>query len=155
VLGESGAQALSANPLSRYELIRRLGILPSSSSDAIEKAFPQRFSYPLSLFFKLMAATLQACEQQNVSLKIILMPGRSFIEQPGSYSAAFQDYFRLAILNRQNSLKVHVIDLANLLREWYRRNGNSLFHPNEGHLNVLGNKIVAEILQQAVVNEPR
>lgn len=145
VLGTEHARAMAANPLFRSRLIHRLGFFSASSED-IERAFPQRFSYSLRLFFELVAAMRQRCSQEGAALTLILMPGASFIDRPGSYSAAFQDYFRRAILSGEGTMEVPVIDLAGRLREWHENHHEPLFFPNEGHLNARGNQIVGDLL---------
>lgn len=151
VLGPEKARAMGANPLSRNGLIRRLGFFSSSSAD-IEADFPRRFAYSLSLFFKLVEAMRQECSREGLPLKVVLMPGQSFIEQPGTYSAAFQEYFRKAITSEENNMRVQVIDLASRLRTWRETKGGPLFHPNEGHLNPKGNEAVAELLKQVMAD---
>lgn len=151
VLGPERMRAMGANPLFRNGLIHRLGFFSSSSED-IEADFPQRFAYPLSLFFKLVEAMRQECSREGLPLKLVLMPGQSFIEQPGTYSATFQEYFRKAIVSEENNLRVQVIDLASRLRTWRKNKREPLFHPNEGHLNPKGNQAVAELLKQALAD---
>ena len=97
----------------------------------------------------------QECSHQGLPLKVILMPGQSYINQPDSYSAAFQDYFRHAILSDEKNMQVQVIDLASQLREWHEIKHEQLFHPNEGHLNSLGNQVVADLLKQTAMELPR
>ena len=152
VLGAEASKSMRENKLLHYELIRRLGLF-SASSENIERDFPQRFASALSLFFKLVEAIQQECAHQGIPLKVVLMPGQSFINQPGSYSAAFQDYFRRAILAEEKNRQVQVIDLASQLRAWHETRHESLFHPNEGHLNALGNQVVAELLRQTAFKQ--
>ena len=87
-----------------------------------------------------------ACDQRDIRLGLVLMPGRSFIEGPGSPSEMFQDYLRRKIVEQKEHMGVRVIDLASLLRERYQTDGGRWYHPHEGHLTSAGHRVIADIL---------
>ena len=75
------------------------------------------------------------------------MPGKSFVERPGSPSAQFQTYLQKMIVANGDSLGVTIVDLAAYLRKAYAENEqNGWFHPNDGHLTPAGHRVVADFL---------
>ena len=76
------------------------------------------------------------------------MPGPSFVTEPRSVSARFQDYLRRAIVERGERAGIRVIDLAALLRERYGRTPGEWFFPGDGHLTEEGHCVVAEELSR-------
>jgi lysophospholipase L1-like esterase len=133
-----------------WQLTRTLG-LAESTDPALLAGMPERLEAPVDLFVQLVAAIRELCEANDVSLSLVLMPGRSFVELPDSLSAAFQEHLRREILARQNDIGVPVIDLASQLRDRYEATGERLFFPNEGHLNPAGHREVAELLTTVVL----
>ncbi len=144
LLGDEAGRR-SPSWLSRTEIGRRLG-LSERADVSMLPAMRERMAYPVDLFVKLFGAIHDLCGQHRVTLSIVLMPGRSYVESPGSYSAAFQEELRERITARRAELGVPVMDLASWLRSEYERTGDRLFHPNEGHLNARGHRRVAERL---------
>ena len=108
--------------------------------------FEDRFEHAIHLFTVIVDQIRNACIQKEVKMKLILMPGRSFVEQPYSASAQFQNYLRKRIVENSEDMKVDVIDLAAYLRERYQRNPGKWYYPNEGHLTAEGHRIVLDIL---------
>jgi lysophospholipase L1-like esterase len=133
----------------KWQLTRTLGLAETTDPELLT-GMPARLAAPIDLFVQLVAAIQELCAINDVSLSIVLMPGRSFVELPESLSAIFQEASRSAILERQVDLGVPVIDLASQLREHYAMTGEQLFFPNEGHLNPAGHAIVAELLARDV-----
>ena len=76
-----------------------------------------------------------------------ILPGRSFITAPNSYSAYFQNHIRLAVKDIAENINVPVIDIAEKLKSMGARESN-IFHPNEGHFNEKGHRDVADIISQ-------
>ena len=114
--------------------------------------FEARFDDPLRLFSAIVTRLKSLCERSGIELNLVLMPGRSFVEDPGTPSQQFQDYLRKAILSAGRNIEVNVIDLARHLRQRYQENGKMLYYPNEGHLTAQGHEVVAEYLATALGN---
>ncbi len=74
------------------------------------------------------------------------MPGKSYVEQPDSISAQYQDYLRKEIVANNDDMAVDVIDLATHLRERCERASCKWYYPHEGHLTAEGHRIVYDIL---------
>ena len=72
------------------------------------------------------------------------MPGRSFVEHPGSMSAQYQEYLREKLLRSSTEQDLKVLDLAGYLKDLYEKDGTRLYHPNEGHLNTDGHRAIAD-----------
>ncbi len=98
-----------------------------------------------------MAALIKAINntlsQQQSRLTLGLIPGRSFIVAPNSYSAYFQDYVRLSIINMAKTEGIAVIDIAQQLK-LKNESGERWYFPNEGHLTVEGHSAVAHIINR-------
>lgn len=147
VLGEDEAQKQTASWRSRWQLARILGFSEAAAGKAIS-SMPERLAYPLDLFVKLAQNIRQLCDENHVKLSLVLMPGRSYVEQPDSLSAQYQDFLRQAILARQADLGVPMTDLAVLLRAERGKGQKHLFHPHEGHLTAAGHQVVADLLRK-------
>jgi hypothetical protein len=145
VLGQQGARRRGAGSLASLEIARRLGLGESARAADLAQ-LPQRLDYPLALFVRIARAIAESCRNQGVGLRLVLMPGQSFVERPDSLSAAFQDYLRRALVARSAEIGVPVIDLATPLRARYQQTGTRLFHAHEGHLNPSGHREVADLL---------
>jgi hypothetical protein len=85
-----------------------------------------------------------------VKLRLVLLPGRSAVTRPQSYSARLQDFLRRAILATAWSESVGVIDLLPPLRSRFDQGDRDLYHPNDGHLTSHGHEVVARILSRTL-----
>ena len=133
--------------LRRSECLRRLpGQVCRTARPSVN--FDERFEHALRLFDAIVVRVRNACGKGGARLVLALMPGKSFVEQPGSPSAEFQDYLREQIVESGIEMGVQVIDVAGRLCERHKSNRTRLFHPNEGHLTEEGHRIVANILAQ-------
>jgi lysophospholipase L1-like esterase len=140
------ANGLIARIVNRIELLRLLKRNLLKDPDYSNK-FKGRFEHAVNLFTAIVEQIRKACIQNEVKLSLILMPGRSYVEQPYSVSAQFQNYLRKRIVENSEDMKVDVIDLATHLRERYqRRRPGKWYYPNEGHLTAEGHRIVYDIL---------
>ena len=133
----------------QWQVTRSLG-LSDAADPGLLAGMPERLAEPVELFVQLVAGIQALCAVNNVELHIVLMPGRSYVEMPGSLSAAFQDELRRQILGRQGDLGTLPIDLASQLRARYATTGERLFYPNEGHLTPAGHRAVADLLRTAL-----
>ncbi|TKB79727.1 MAG: SGNH/GDSL hydrolase family protein [Nitrospira sp.] len=122
-------------------------VLPTPGDDP---AFEERHGYALRLFWALFERLQRGCSSNEIQCVVALMAGSSLVESPSSLSAQFQDFFRRRLAAEGAQRRVVVIDVANELRARYRRTPGRWFHPNEGHLNAEGHRVVATILQEAL-----
>ncbi len=112
-----------------------------------DEYFRERFAPALELFRALIRGAKDDLSAGGITFKLALLPGRSFVETPGGYSALYQDYLRRAIINIGAKAGVEVIDLALHLRLAHEDGVGPLFFPNEGHLTAEGHRIVLEALR--------
>ena len=106
----------------------------------------QRFSDSLALFSRLIHEIDNTVSEKNARLSVALLAGRSYVEQPASMSAQYQEYFRQYIKSSLNSSDIRVIDLARQLRSLHDNGIKNMYYPNEGHLTPLGHQYVADFL---------
>ena len=118
-----------------------------ADKNTVNAILEQRLHEQEQLFAALLKAIKTTTAEQQASLTLALMPGRSFVVAPQSYSALFQDYIRAKTTTIAAELDIPVIDIAAELATQYQT-GDHWFHPNEGHLTAAGNKKVAEIIWQ-------
>lgn len=143
----SGSGPFFSRQLSRLEMIQLVranlpSLFPASSLDQAS------LDVALELFFAILHRIRSLCGDQGAALVLALMPGKSFVEIPGSHSERFQDYFRQKIMERCRREGISTIDLAGELRKIFGEQGQSLFHPNEGHMTPQGQETVAGILKR-------
>ncbi len=146
VLGEdfkaNGLLNRIVNKIEILQLLKRALFKPPDHS----AQFKKRFEHAINLFAAIVDQIHDTCTEKEARLRIILMPGRSFVEQPYSVSAQFQEFLRRTIVENSEDMKVDVIDLAKHLRERYQRDQGKWYYPNEGHLTPEGHRIVYDIL---------
>jgi hypothetical protein len=148
ILGDYRIGGLLSRAARYSEICRVLEQKFSAPASLAEKAdFKGRFKDALDLFFAIVGEMKKECARRGIELKLILMPGRSFVLRPGSPSAQYQDYIRKQIAGNGSQLGVPVMDLAGLLRKAAEnRDISHWYHPNEGHLTRAGNKEVAGLI---------
>jgi hypothetical protein len=134
----------------RSHLFRLLSenVLPQPSDDP---AFDRRFAPALGLFWELVERLQRGCATNQTQCVLAVMAGRSFVESPSSLSAQFQDFFRRRLVSGAADRQIEMIDVGGELRSRYEREGGRWFHPNEGHLNADGHRVVAGIFGDALV----
>lgn len=146
VLGSDYREKRFFSLLSKLEISRRLGLY-SAESDLSDEVMQRQFADSLSLLLVLIEEIQRIVENNQGKLDVVLLPGRSYVEQPSSNSAKYQEFFREYIhssLDKESTIKV--IDLAMHLRSLHNKGINGLFFPNEGHLTASGHKYIAEYL---------
>lgn len=111
-----------------------------------DRSFEGRFDPQVDLFFAIADRIRTNCSAKGAVLNVILMAGRSYVEDPKSDSALFQEYLRRQIRSRADTTGFKVTDLAQALRLAYVKSPGKWFYPNEGHLTAAGHQVVAEIL---------
>ncbi len=129
--------------LNRFELTRWMVPFIEETPD-ITAQLKTRLGKNFRLFYALVDQILEECRKRNVELRLVLMPGRSFVERPASISAHYQNYVREQILKSSAKRDEKILDLAGYLQDFHEREGTRLYHPNEGHLNLDGHRTVAD-----------
>jgi len=147
VLGESRPQrTLLQRWLGGLEIARRLGLFQPTHESG-DAGFEARFAYHLELFQALVGEIADSTKEWGADLKLVLLPGRSLVEQPRSLSAGYQDFLRRALLREYSAQGgVEIIDLAAALRDAREEGVTGLYYPNEGHLSPAGHAQVAGVL---------
>lgn len=141
----------SANPaLTRIfgslHLAQRLGLF-QTQANVPDTVFQHRFQAATNLFLALVQSLNKTCVAHDVKLSIALLPGSSYIEQPDSLSAMYQDYLRrtlVAELGHESLMTV--IDLAAAMRINVDGIEKPLYFPNDGHLTTLGHRYIASTI---------
>ena len=131
--------------LSRFELTRLIAPY-FEKQPQIQSQFDTTLGSSIQLFNALADQIQQECVNRGVELRLVLMPGRSFVEHPASMSAQYQDYIRERLVRSSTSQDLQVLDLAAYLKALYEKEGTRLYHPNEGHLNIDGHRAVADFM---------
>lgn len=140
----------SVSWLAGLEISRRLGLL-QKNIELSETLMQSRFSESLKLFTALVYEIDKRVGDNDGQLSVILLPGRSYVEQPASLSAQYQEYFRHSIKSSlETSSSIILMDLASHLRQLNDSGIKNLYHPNEGHLTALGHQHVADYLAEEI-----
>ncbi|MCC6490362.1 MAG: SGNH/GDSL hydrolase family protein [Candidatus Hydrogenedentes bacterium] len=146
VLGEPSALSELCSLVARHSvLLTRFQDRVADWRDHTED-FSHRYANALDLFEALVARANDDCERAGCRLVIVLVGGRSMIEQPGSLSAQYQEFLRAAILRSAASQDIDVIDVASYLKAAAHGVGQSFYFPNDGHFSPLGHAMVGDIL---------
>ncbi|MCP4577084.1 MAG: SGNH/GDSL hydrolase family protein, partial [Deltaproteobacteria bacterium] len=109
--------------------------------------FDTRFQPALKVYGALLEQMDIQCQRHNSELLVILMPGKSLVERPGSQSALFQEYLRGKIIEQCKRLHIRLLDLALHLKRVHMDTGENLYFPNDGHMNALGHKVTADYIR--------
>ena len=154
VLGNQPGDSTFRQRLEARSFLFRLlseNVLPGPEEDP---AFASRHEYALRLFWALIERLQQGCAAHRIRCVVALMPGSSFVEAPASLSAQFQEFFRRSLVEEGARRHIDVVDVANQLRVRHRETAARWFHPNEGHLNPEGHRVVAAILEESLDARP-
>lgn len=134
--------------LGSLTIFRQLDLLqnPAQLSD---QYFKERFSEAIVLFLALTDA-IKELPTTSKQLNIALLPGISYITQPTSLSAQYQEYLRKILVQKlSDKTGINVIDLASTMRTDSNANNHQKWYfPNEGHLTPAGHEFVAKTLIQ-------
>lgn len=144
--GEGPPPTLLERSLGNSHLARRLGLFQPHARlpDAVMQ---RRFQPYLDLFMALTAELQALASRRGAELAVALLPGASYVEQPRSMSAQYQQFLLEKLQQRlSKTLGIQAIDLASPLRQAAERNAEALYFPYERHLNAAGHQRVAELL---------
>ncbi len=138
------------NSLAKLEISRRLGLFQGGSV-LTKEAMQQRFDESLKLFLTLLIEIDAVVNKNQGNVTVVLLPGRSYVEQPSSLSAQYQEYFRDYIsASLKGSGSIRLMDLASHLKNLHNTGVDKLYYPNEGHLTALGHQYVADYLADQI-----
>ncbi|MHB1308544.1 MAG: alginate O-acetyltransferase AlgX-related protein [Limisphaerales bacterium] len=140
-----GGSGLGQKLARRFALARffREELLPAPDYSSV---FAARFGPALELFAAILERIDRQCAQAGTRLTVLVLAGRSFVEQPKSLSAQYQEYFAGNVMRVCRERGIVAADLAGALREDYRESKARYFHPNDGHLTAAGHEAVARII---------
>ena len=134
--------------LDKSELFQRVTRVNHPNDRDLFPLFDKRFKQALKVYTAILEQMVLLCENNGSELIVVLMPGRSLVERPGSQSAQFQEYLREKIIEKCRKMNIRLIDVALQLQTFHSKTGEKLFHPNEGHLNAKGHQITADAIHQ-------
>ena len=145
VLGPEHGHTLRARLTRRSELFQLIegSVLPQPDRTA---EFETRFRPALDLFRAIVRRLQNDCGPRNARLVLALLAGRSYVEEPSSVSAQYQEVLRQDVLRELVEDGVRVIDLAGPMRRTWTRAQGRWFHPHDGHLTPEGHRVVAKII---------
>ena len=144
--GERPATSLLERTLGQTHIARRLGLFQSQTMLSAG-VLQRRFDSYVDLFIALAGELQRQVAGRGARLVVALLPGASYVEQPGSLSAQYQQYLREQLLRRMADMTdVAVIDLASALRQAVVDGGEVFYFPNERHLNARGHQFVSREL---------
>jgi len=119
--------------------------LARAGEEIVEEILTVRLAQQKQLTTALIARFKEQVTASGARLIIAPLPGKSFVDAPGSYSALFQEHARSFIASLAETSGLVVIDVARELKA--NSTGEAmLFHPNEGHFTVVGHAAVARIV---------
>ena len=104
--------------------------------------FEKSFRPALSIFENIIEKMREELDQSGVMLTLVILPGKSFVESPKGVSAQYQGYLRDNILSFVKRENIQVLDLAPVLQKHFSEKGEPLYFANDGHLTVLGHKVL-------------
>ena len=152
VLGEGYQQSTLLRRWGQQSALIRLVSENLIAEPDHQREFEKRFTPAVALFSKIIDRIAESCQRQKARFTLVLLGGRSFVEEPNSISAQYQEYFRQSILTDAGRKRIPAIDLSGLIRERYRTSSEKLYHPNDGHLNALGHRMAGEILSSEILS---
>lgn len=104
------------------------------------------FRSAIDLFEVIAGGLASACEEREVTFCLALLPGKSYVLQPESFSAAMQEYLREEIANWGTREGIPVCDLAGGFRGLPGAQRREMYFVYDGHLTESGHGIATELL---------
>jgi len=146
VLGESApADGLGTRIARRFALGRMVceAWLPIPDYNP---TFEARFRGVSDVFDAILARVQGTCSQARVELRVLVLAGRSCVEEPQSLSAQYQHFFARHVLAVCGRRGIPAHDLMTALRRNFEKTGARYFYPNDGHLTPLGHAVIHQAL---------
>lgn len=154
VLGE---EAIKANPWfaieSRSMLVKTARQALGSSEPWVDGA-GARLRPMLHLFEAIVDGMNARCEAGGVPFGMVLLSGRSLVEEPRSLSGRYQEFFRREIASWARNRHISMIDVSTAMKALYQSKPGRWYFAHDGHLNQDGHRVVAGILRQEIVSLP-
>ncbi len=150
VLGEDAARlSWGARSVRRWALARMFRNLLAGRTD-YRARLEAHLQPAAELFTALLARIREGTRRAGVELRVLVLAGRSFVEEPGSLSAQYQQFFAESVLQGCRAAAVPAYHLAAELAAEYQRSGQRLYHPFDGHLNRRGHEVVCQTIVRAL-----
>lgn len=127
-----------------------LNVAPANSGSFSAEEFLQRRADDVQLTMQILQALAGLALTHNADFSVALLPGRSYVEEPNSVSAKFQEALESVLTDQLRDKKIRVLDLAAKLRGLYQNERASWYYPHDGHLNPEGHKIICEMLLREI-----
>ena len=108
--------------------------------------FLERHRNSLSLTRQIIVAMRAIARESGAQFHLLLLAGRSFVEEPASTSAQFQDVFRTSLLQFAEAEDIPCFDASSFLRNHFNSSLKPLYFRNDGHLNSVGHEILADFI---------
>lgn len=132
----------------RFRLVRALRGDPGRGRD-LRPELEARLAGAHALFEAILARIEQTATRAGVRLRLLLLAGRSFVEEPDSFSAQFQQVHlrRVEAICRQRQQPC--VNLAEPLRARYRAGREPFYYRHDGHLTPRGHEVIHQLLREA------
>lgn len=144
-------RTLWARLRSKSLILQRVTPAPKlDSEEELEAVLSKRLQVHKDLFVGILRNITSLTENNEQSISIALLPGRSFVCQTDRYSLIYQNHIREFILETGREMDIPVVDVALKMQTHKQEFPRSLlFFPNEGHFTEEGHQLVADILMSA------
>jgi hypothetical protein len=106
----------------------------------------KRLGPALELFGALLAQVDQTVQASQANLRVVLLPGASFVLHPQSSAARYQTYLAQQIRERFANYRVQDV-AGQMLERAKSEDAREWYFPNEGHLTQKGHRTVAFLLE--------
>jgi hypothetical protein len=108
--------------------------------------FSNQFDSDLLLFRKL----IERAHSNGIPLTLVLIGGKSYVEDPNSFSGQYMEFTRQKIHALELPREVKLIDAALPMQKQYSNDPSiPLFFPNEGHFNEEGHRWISQFLLES------
>lgn len=131
----------------RSRLVRALRGDPGRGRD-FRPELEVRLAGTHALFEALLARIEQTATAAGVRLRLLLLAGRSFVEEPDSLSAQFQQVHLRQVEAICEARQRPWLNLAEQLRARYRAGRERLYYRHDGHLTPRGHEVIFERLRE-------
>lgn len=146
ILGPEFQQHGWASSLEGRSILVRILTENLFSAPDVSALLPEKNQRSLELFSALTLSLLERLKAQGVDLGLILIPGRSRVQNPESISGQYQVYLETQL---GDFAKKHAMPAVLLSTELTKSSAKSeLFFPHDGHFTKQGNEVVAAILAE-------
>lgn len=132
----------------RFRLVRALRGDPGHGRD-IRPELETRLAGAHALFEDILSRVEQTASLAGARLQLLLLAGRSFVEEPDSLSAQFQQVHLRQVEAICRAHQRPCLNLAEPLRARYRAGRERFYYRHDGHLTPRGHEVIFELLREA------